>query len=273
MNPSKLKTALITGGASGIGAETVRLFCSNGYRCVIADVQDDLGQALAAELDGAAIYQHMDVTSERDVQRGVERVLSEFGRLDCLFNNAGFIGAVGPITDIPLAEFERTLAVLFGGPFLGMKYAATAMKEQHSGVIINCASICGLQAGISPHIYSAAKAAVIHLTKSVALELAEHGVRVNAICPGIIATPLVEKTLLGEAVSDAQTKLQLGESLKNYQPIPRAGATNDIAQCALWLAGEGSQFITGQALVVDGGATAGIPWSQQPEIFKTHRPL
>ncbi len=262
------KSAVITGGASGIGEGTVRLFVEEGARVVIADIQDDRGQALAAELRGA-VFQRTDVTKEDDVRAAVARATAEFGRLDCIFNNAGFLGTVGPIEAIPLDEYELTMNVLLRGVFFGMKHAAPVMKAQGSGVIISTSSVAGVAAGDGPHIYATAKAAVIQLTKSVALELGESNVRVNCICPGGIITPLV----LGGVPNNPQIEEAAKKGLANYQPIHRAGMPADIAQAALWLASDDSLFVTGHALVVDGGATAGTMWRRQPEPFRIHRPM
>jgi NAD(P)-dependent dehydrogenase (short-subunit alcohol dehydrogenase family) len=261
------KVAVGTGGASGIGEATVRLFVEEGARCVIADIQDQRGNALASELGGLAAYRRTDVTAEEDVKAAVALAASKFGRLDCMFNNAGFLGTVGPIEDIPEGEFDLTMAVLLKGVFFGMKHAAPVMKAQGSGSIISTSSIAGLIGGDGPHVYATAKAAVLHLTRSVALELAEHNVRVNAICPGGIVTPLVTA-----GIPNPQAEELARAGLKNFQPIHRAGEASDIAHCALWLASDESTFVTGQAIVVDGGATAGKQWSQMPPMFKAHVP-
>lgn len=263
------KVAVITGGASGIGEGTARLFVAEGARVVIADVQDGRGAALQHEFGGAALYHHTDVTSEDDVRAAIDAAAKTFGRLDVVFNNAGFLGTVGPIEEIPADEFDRTMHVLLRGVFFGMKHAAPIMKSQRSGSIISTSSIAGIEAGDGPHIYSTAKAAVIHLTKSVALELAEHNVRVNAICPGAIVTPLV----LGGVTATPQQEEAVKAQFVRFQPLPHAGLPEDIARAALWLASDESRFVTGQAVVVDGGATAGTPWSRQPAPFKTHTPM
>jgi NAD(P)-dependent dehydrogenase (short-subunit alcohol dehydrogenase family) len=173
------QSAIITGGASGMGEATVRRFVDEGARVVIADVQDAKGHRLADTLGCAAVYEHVDVAEEADIRRAVERALAEFGRLDVMFNNAGFGGAVRPIEDTTVEDYDRTMNVLLRGVFLGMKHAAPVMKRQGSGCIISTASVAGLGGGRGPHIYSAAKAAIINLTRSVAIELAEHNVRVN----------------------------------------------------------------------------------------------
>lgn len=259
------QVAVITGGASGIGEATVRLFVEEGARVVIADIQDEKGEALASSLGEAAVYRHTDVSQEADVQAAVNLAVSAFGRLDCMFNNAGILGTVGPIAEIPLDEYEQTMAVLLRSVFLGIKHAAAVMQPQGRGSIISTSSIAGIVAGDGPHVYATAKAAVIHLTRSTAIELAESGIRVNVICPGGIVTPLVT-----QGVPDAQQAVEMARAaLRNFQPIHRAGEPEDIARAALWLASDESSFVTGHALVVDGGAILGRQWSQQPPPFRT----
>ena len=255
------KVAVITGGASGIGDATVRLFVEEGCRVVIADVQDDRGARLAEELGKSASYLHADVSQEAHVSGAIAHAVSRFGRLDCLFNNAGAGGVSGPIEAIPADGFDHTIGVLLRGVFLGMKHAAPIMKRQGGGSIISTASVAGLQAGYGPHVYSAAKAAVVHLTRSVAMELGESGVRVNCICPGGIATPIFGSAL-GLAGPEADRVAELMKTLlATRQPIQRAGLPEDIARAALWLASEESSFVNGHALIVDGGLTGGRMWS------------
>ena len=263
------RVAIVTGGASGIGEATVKLFHAEGARVVAADVQDARGKRLAEELGAGVVYQHADVSQEADVKALVDRAVGEFSCLDCLFNNAGFVGARGPIDTIPVDEFDLTLGVLLRGVFLGMKHAAPVMKQQGSGSIISTASVAGLQAGFGPHPYSAAKAAVVQLTRTVATELGESGVRVNCICPGGIATPLLASAF-GEGEAALGTLCNL---LALAQPIRRAGLPEDIARAALWLASDDASFVNGQAIVVDGGLTSGRPWSQTPEAMRRREPM
>jgi NAD(P)-dependent dehydrogenase (short-subunit alcohol dehydrogenase family) len=163
---------------------------------------------------------------------------------------------------ISIAGFDETIGVLLRGVLLGMKHAAPVMKRQGGGSIVNTASVAGLRAGFGPHVYSAAKAAVIHLTRTVAMELGEHNVRVNCICPGGIATPIFGKGL-GMSVEQADAIVPLMKGvLENIQPIKRSGLPEDIAQAALWLASDDSTFVNGHALVVDGGLSGGRSWSE-----------
>lgn len=256
------KVTLITGGASGIGEGTARLFIEEGAAVTIADVQDDRGQRLAKELGSRAAYIHADVSREAEVRAAVNAAVERFGRLDCLFNNAGFGGVQGGIEEITVSGFDETIGVLLRGVFLGMKHAAPIMKRQGSGSIISTASVAGLRTGLGPHVYSAAKAAVIHLTHSVAMELGENGIRVNCICPGGIATPIFGKAFGIDADrADATIPLMKGV-LETMQPIRRSGLPEDIARAALWLASDDSTFVNGHALVVDGGLIGGRQWSE-----------
>jgi NAD(P)-dependent dehydrogenase (short-subunit alcohol dehydrogenase family) len=256
------KVTLITGGASGIGEGTARLFIEEGAAVTVADIQDDRGQRLAKELGSRAAYVHADVSREAEVRAAVNATVERFGRLDCLFNNAGFGGVQGGIEEITVSGFDETVGVLLRGVFLGMKHAAPIMKRQGSGSIISTASVAGLRTGMGPHVYSAAKAAVIHLTHSVAMELGENGIRVNCICPGGIATPIFGKAFGIDADrADATIPLMKGV-LETMQPIRRSGLPEDIAQAAVWLASDDSTFVNGHALVVDGGLIGGRQWSE-----------
>ena len=256
------KVAVITGGASGIGEATVRLFVAEGASVVIADVQEERGRRLAGELGARAAYVHADVSREADVSGAIAEAVRRFGRLDVLFNNAGFGGVGGRIEAIDIAGFDKTIGVLLRGVLLGMKHAASVMKRQGGGSIISTASVAGLTAGFGPHVYSAAKAAVIHLTRSVAMELGEHNIRVNCICPGGIATPIFGQAF-GLTLEQAEGIVPMMKGvLEQMQPIRRSGLPDDIAQAALWLAGDEATFVNGEALVVDGGLSNGRLWSE-----------
>ncbi|OUS08834.1 hypothetical protein A9Q90_04360 [Gammaproteobacteria bacterium 54_18_T64] len=260
------KVAVITGGASGIGEESVRVFIREGAKVVIADMQEERGQALANEFKGSAVFIKTDVSQEAQVKAAVDKAVSEWGRLDCMFNNAGFGGAIGPLEDTPVEDYDITMDVLVKGVFLGMKHCIPVMKKQGGGSIINTASVAALVCGHTPHLYSVGKAAVVHLSKSVALEVGEDNIRVNAICPGFIVTPLSTNTVGRE---DNTPTIDY----KIKQPIPRVGQPDDIAQMACWLAGERSTFVTGQTIAVDGGTTAGVPWNKQPGYQKSYHPI
>jgi NAD(P)-dependent dehydrogenase (short-subunit alcohol dehydrogenase family) len=255
--------AIITGGASGIGEATVRLFAAEGARVVIADVQDERGRRLAGELGDRVFYRSTDVCEEAQIQATIGEAVTRFGRLDCLFNNAGAGGVTGGIEGISVAGFDATMTLLVRAVLLGMKHAAPVMRRQGSGSIISTASVAGLRAGYGPHVYSAAKAAVIQLTRTVAMELAESGVRVNCICPGGIATPIFGTSLGLSPEAIEQSVNVMKGALVGLHPLGRSGLPDDIARAALWLASDESSFVTGHALVVDGGLVAGRPWSEQ----------
>lgn len=254
------KVALITGGASGIGEASVRLFVSEGASVVIADVQDDKGKTLSQKI--GSDYVHMDVSIEDDVITGVEFTKDHYGRLDCMFNNAGIAGAVGELDSVTVQMFDKTLSVNLRGVYLGTKYAARVMRQQNSGSIINTSSIAAIRTGYGNHIYSASKAGVLQFTKSVAMELAESNIRVNCILPGFIPTPMIA-IARGVPIKEADSKIpDITESFELAQPIRRAGSVNDIAYAALWLASDESQFVTSHELVVDGGVTGGRNWRE-----------
>jgi NAD(P)-dependent dehydrogenase (short-subunit alcohol dehydrogenase family) len=255
--------AVVTGGTSGIGARTAELFVEEGARVVVAGRRGEEGEALAARLGPDVSFFQTDVLQESQVKALVEHAIGRFGRLDCLFNNAG--GAApgvrsAGISDLDMDNFDANIALNLRGAVLGMKHAARVMQSQGSGSIINTGSLAGLRSGYSPHSYSAAKAALIHLTRCVAIELGPYSVRVNSISPGGIATGLFGK---GLGMLQARANDTVG-SLKEYfatiQPIPRAGTADDVARAAVFLASDASSFITGHDLVVDGGMGAGQDW-------------
>lgn len=258
------KVALITGGCSGIGLGTVELFVAEGAQVVAADLQADKGAALEARFKDKVRFAKCDVTQETDIAAAVQLAVSAFGGLDVLFNNAGAGGTMGGVEDMNAAEWDRTFALLVRGPMLGMKHAVPALKARGGGSIINTASIAGLQAGWGPLAYSTAKCAVIHLSKVASAELAPQRIRVNAICPGLIATSIFGASLgLPIAVAD-QMAARVAEVAPAIQPIPKAGVPDDIAQMALFLGSDASAFVTGGHFVVDGGITIGSRHAWDP---------
>ena len=238
--------ALITGGASGIGEATARLFVRHGARLVIADRQKAKGEALAREL--GAVFVQVDVTREDEIAAAVDLAVKEFGQLDCLINNAGVIGVIGPIARIPADRWNDTLAVLLNSAFFGMKHAARVMAPRGSGVILTTTSITGLTGGLGQHAYTTAKHAVIGLTRSVAAELAFSGVRVNAVAPGAVPTALTAHRA-GNMEVARQNSAQAS-------PLKRAIDADDIAAGFLFLASDDGRNVTGQTLAIDAGVTA-----------------
>jgi NAD(P)-dependent dehydrogenase (short-subunit alcohol dehydrogenase family) len=255
----KGKVAVITGGVSGMGLATVRRFVEEGAQVVMGDLQGEPGERMARELGEAVRFHLTDVSKEPDVAALVQRAVDEFGRIDCMFNNAGYGGVAGELFDLDLGEaYRRTIDVLFTGVLSGIKHAARAMKAQDGGgSIINTASVAGLRAGFGPHVYSAMKSAVISISRSAAIEVGQYGIRVNAICPGFIATPI----FAGARNWNYDTRMKFAAELERTATpttaIRRAGRGSDIAGMALYLASDDSTFVTGQHFVVDGGLTAG----------------
>jgi NAD(P)-dependent dehydrogenase (short-subunit alcohol dehydrogenase family) len=268
------RVAVVTGGSSGFGEATARLLVANGASVVLVDIQDQRGAALAAELGDAAVYSHGDVTSEADVAGAVDLAVARFGRLDLMFNNAGIVGAIGPIDETPLEDYEATMAILLRSVFLGMKHAARVMKPQRSGVILTTSSVAGIQGGLGPHVYNAAKTAVVGLTKNVAAELGPWGIRVNAIAPGKHATPMNANLVAGDPDEKEKTLAYMAKVSPLYG---RAGTADDIAQAVLWLGSDAAGFISGHTLVVDGGLTTGShehpKEAEQAGRFATYAPM
>ncbi len=245
------KVAVITGAASGIGRATAIKFAGEGAAVVIADLNEEGGQAAVRDCKenaGHAIFQKTDVSAEAEIKALIARAIKEFGRLDIMYNNAGIGGAVGPLEQISVEDWDKSQAVLVRSVFLGMKHAAPELRKAGGGSIISTASIAGLRGVVGLHAYCAAKAAVANLTRSAALEFAKDKIRVNCICPGIINTPILHRNLPG-------MKEAMEQMFVKSQPIARVGHPEDIAGMALYLASDDSVFVTGQAMVVDGGLT------------------
>jgi NAD(P)-dependent dehydrogenase (short-subunit alcohol dehydrogenase family) len=247
---------VITGGASGIGEAAVRLLAARNQQVVFGDIQDDRGRAIADELGEPAEYVHTDVTCEADVARLVDVAVARSQRLAGMVNNAGIIGVVGPIDEIPVDAWDRTIAVLLRSVFLGMKHAARVMKPERSGAIVNATSIAALRGGIGAHAYAAAKAGVSSLTANGAAELGSFGIRVNAVAPGRIATPMVADTWAGdhEDIEAAKAAIRAESPLAD-----RVGTAEDIAEAYAWLLSDSAGYVSGQVLCVDGGYIGGSP--------------
>src|ERR1700750_1081560 len=262
------KVAVITGATSGIGLRTAEIFVAEGAKIVIAGRRVAEGEALAKQLGTNCIFRQTDVTVEGQMRTLIALAVDKFGKIDCLFNNAGGPAQTGGIEGLEVDRFDAAMATLVRSVMLGMKHAAPHMRRQGSGSIINNGSIAGRLAGFSSSlVYGAAKAAVIHLTRCVAMELGEAGIRVNSISPGMIATGILGKAL-GLSVDAAEKTLDVMRDVyKSAAPNPRAGLPDDIAHAAVFLASDESSFINGHDLVVDGAITGGRNWSPQQQGY------
>jgi len=265
MSVLNAKVAIVTGASSGIGACIAQLFVSEGAKVVIAARRESEGNAVAARLGPAASFVRTDVACEQDVKKMIARALAQHGRLDILVNNAGIPGHMVGIAETDVEHFDAVMAVHVRGAMLAMKHAAPAILRQGKGSIVNIASVSGYRAGFSAHSYSAAKAALLHLTRSVAVELGEKGIRVNSISPGPIVTGIFGKAggLTSSQADQTADKVRsiFAKFQPTWQPVPRPGLPEDVARATLFLASDAAGFINGQDLPVDGGIIAGRPFS------------
>jgi NAD(P)-dependent dehydrogenase (short-subunit alcohol dehydrogenase family) len=245
------KIALITGGGSGIGRETAVLFAQHHAKIAIADLNAAGGREtvqMITDGGGSAFFVQTDVTQAAQVENMVNEVVGEYGRLDIAFNNAGIEGAPVRTADVSEAEFDQIIAVNVKGVWLCMKFELQQMLRQGSGVIINAASVAGLIGAHSMPAYAASKHAVVGLTRTAAVEYARKGIRVNAVCPAVIRTPMIERAI--------EQLPQLEQGAIQNNPSRRLGQPREVAEAVLWLASDASSFTTGATLTVDGGLTA-----------------
>ena len=250
------KVAIITGGTSGIGEATAELFAAEGAKVVIAGRGEEKGKAIAERLGGDASYRKCDVLVEDDIQSLIQSTVEKHGRVDCLFNNAG-ASSRGKLDTVTGEDFDYSMRLLLGSVVFGIKHVAPVMKEQGSGCILNNSSIAAIRMNQGGYLYGAAKAAVTHLTKVAGLELGEHGIRVNAISPGAVATPIFwGGSERARTLEDKDNEKKMSKLLKNLAkatPLRKAGLAKDIATAALYLASDEGAFVTCHDLVVDGG--------------------
>jgi NAD(P)-dependent dehydrogenase (short-subunit alcohol dehydrogenase family) len=247
------RAALVTGGASGIGRATVARLLADEWQVVLADLHGRNGAQVAEEFGeefgGRVRFVRADVSEEADVAGAVAACVTEFGRIDCVVNNAGVGGAFGALTDIAVEDWDYTFAVLVRSVFLGIKHGARVMRAAgRGGSIVNTASVAAFSGGAGPQAYSAAKAAVVNLGRVAAAELAGDRIRVNTVCPGLIVTPLIG--------SDLDTARAV---MREAQPWPDLGTPEDVAEVIAFLAGDAARFVTGEEITVDGGLRAAGP--------------
>jgi meso-butanediol dehydrogenase / (S,S)-butanediol dehydrogenase / diacetyl reductase len=245
------KATVITGGGSGIGEATARLFAAEGARVVIADIDENNGKRVAGEIGAAALFRKTDVSDPAQVEALVKSTVERFGRLDVLFNNA-FATRMGPVGQLSIEDWHQTISVTLSGVFYGMRFALPQMVAQGGGVIVNTASISGLFGDYGAGAYNAAKAGVVNLTRSAAIEYARKKIRINAVCPGMIETPAV----LNGLIRQARDPERMRKANEEVHPMGRMGQPEEIAKVVLFLACDDSSFMTGSMVVADGGVTA-----------------
>lgn len=253
MDRFKNCSVVVTGAASGIGAATVRGIVREGGSVIIADLQEEAGQALATELGTAAVFQKTDVTREEDIAAAVAAAQREFGSLTGMVNNAGIVGAIGSIMNTSAAAYDHTMSILARAVFLGIKHAALAMTPNRRGAIVSLASTAGVMGGLGPHVYTMAKHGVVGLTKSAASELAAYGIRVNAIAPGNTVTAMTSAVI----TNDPNNTEAASKTIAETSPLGIAGMPEDIANGILFLLSEEARYTTGHTLVMDAGQTTG----------------
>lgn len=246
---------VITGAASGIGEATARGIVAEGGNVVIADLQEERGQALAEELGSAAIFQLTNVCEEADIEAAVAAAQNQFGQLTGMVNNAGIVGAIGSIMDTSVEAYDHTMAILSRAVFLGIKHAARAMTPHRRGSIVSLASTAGIVGGLGPHVYTMAKHGVVGLTKSAGSELAGYGIRVNAVAPGNTVTDMTSAVVSDDPNDHESTSKTIAAS----SPLGIAGMPADIAAGIMFLLSDEARYTTGHTLVMDAGQTSGGP--------------
>ncbi|AFK06978.1 dehydrogenase of unknown specificity, short-chain alcohol dehydrogenase like protein [Mesotoga prima MesG1.Ag.4.2] len=246
------KIVMISGGSSGIGAETAIAFAEEGAKVVITDVNEEKGRKLAEEINesgGTAVFMKHNVADAKQTKEIINKIVEKFGKLDVAFNNAGIAGPSLPISEYPEEDWERVISINLLGVYYGMKYQIQQMLKQGGGAIVNNSSILGKVGFNNASAYVAAKHAVVGLTKAAALEHASKNIRINAVNPAFIKTPLIENAGMKEGT-------EMYDMLVGLHPIGRLGNPREVANAVLFLSSEDASFVHGESLMVDGGYTA-----------------
>ncbi len=259
------KTVIVTGAAAGIGAAATALFASEGAIVFASDIDVAGGEKLAAETDGDVRFVECNVRDTAAIKALMDRAAEETGGIDTLFNNAGAGGARADISEIEPDEWDGTMDLLLRSVAMGIRYAVPHMKGRKGASIVNVSSVAAVGPGYSPTAYAVAKAGVLHLTKCAATDLAQHGIRVNAVQPGFINTDIFTSSLDITGEMKTMAKAAIAQMSSNAQPIARGGEPIDIANAVAFLASEQAGFMTGVSLIVDGGLTLGPRHSWDPE--------
>lgn len=260
MSKLESKVAVVTGAASGIGKATVERMVANGACVVAADIQDEQGADLERAHPGKVVYQSCDVTDEAQLAAALDRAISEFGQLDILFNNAGAGGTPLDLDVLDMDSYHQTMNLLLTSVVMGTKQAVIRMKER-GGAIVNTASIAAFGSGYSPLVYAVAKAGVLQFSKASAAQLATHNIRINAVCPGMVATAIFGRQLGLSQDESEQVAALLASEGGSVQPLNRTGQPRDIAEAVCYLASDEASFVTGTHIMVDGGLSSGNPSS------------
>ena len=245
------KVALVTGGSSGIGRATASAFAGEGANVVVADVLVEGGGEtvrMIKEAGGEAIFVKTDVSKATEVEALIKKIVETYGRLDCAINNAGIEGTMAPTADCTEENWDRTININLKGVWLCMKYEIPQMLKQGGGAIVNMASVAGLVGLQGLPAYCASKGGVVQLTRTAALEYAKAGIRVNAVCPGVIRTPMVDRLIAAQP--------EMEEALTAMEPVGRTGKPEEVAEAVVWLCSDSASFVTGHAMAVDGGFIA-----------------
>ena len=242
------KVVIVTGASSGIGLATAKAFAREGAKVVISDINEQAGEETVKDIineNGEATFIKCDVSSEEDVKNLVDSTIKKYGRLDCAYNNAGIEGTPNSTTECSVSNWDKTINTNLKGVWLCMKYEIPAMLKNGKGSIVNCSSIAGLVGFETIPAYVASKHGVIGLTETASLEFAKQNIRVNAVCPGVIHTPMLERFTQGDE-----------EQMAQQDPMGRVGKPEEIADSVLWLCSDKSSYVTGQAIAIDGGWVA-----------------